>query len=109
MLDFMSTKLSLALAFAAGLTGGMLSSFLTPARVLAQTPAAPPGPLSQGMPQAEIRARKFVLVDAAGNSVGIFTTSISNTAQGGAAVVLQDEHGREIWRAGGGFRSLSGR
>ena len=59
----MNTKLNVALALAAGFLGGVLSHYLAPTAVLAQSqPAAP----------KEIRAERFVVVDGKGTARGIF-------------------------------------
>ena len=83
----MNRKLSLSLALAAGLFGGLLSRFVIPLPVLAQTETP-----------KEIRAQSLVLVDEKSHIVWTFkpTESTSPTP----AVVLLDWRGREIWRAG---------
>jgi hypothetical protein len=75
----MDTKLVLILSFAAGLTGGIVSQWVTPELVHAQTQAPAP---------KEITAQSFALTDASGNRVGELTVSrngrpaISLTYQG---------------------------
>ncbi len=59
----MSTKMTIALALAAGFIGGTISQRIVPTVVQAQQQAA--------MPQ-EIRAHKFVLVDDSGVDRGVF-------------------------------------
>lgn len=77
--------LNLALALAAGLTGGALSHFLTPPAVQAETPAAP----------TELRARSFLLVNEKGAIRGTFSLD----ASGHPALRLFDANGREVWSA----------
>ena len=60
----MTTKLTMALSLAAGLAGGILSQYIAPALVHAQTQTPMP---------KEIRAQSFTLVDASGNRVGALT------------------------------------
>jgi hypothetical protein len=59
----MSPKTTIALALAAGFIGGIASQRIVPAPVWAQEQASVP---------QEIRAHKFVLVDEAGVSRGVF-------------------------------------
>jgi hypothetical protein len=101
----MSKSLTVILALAAGLAGGMLSRYIAPPAAHAQA--------SQRQP-AEIRAQSFVLVDSANRTIGTFTFDprsgprILNVPNGGAVttpsptrIVLRDAAGREIWSAGG--------
>ena len=77
-------KRSVVLSFAAGLLGGVLSHYLSPQLVHAQSPAP-----------TEFRAERFVLVNDKGAVLG----TLSN--EGGRPYLkLFDEHGREIWSAG---------
>jgi hypothetical protein len=85
----MTSKLTIVIALFAGLAGGMLTRFVTPAPVFAQTPATAP---------SELRARSFALVDPSDHTVGTFTT---DGRAGGMRIVLRDANGREIWSAGG--------
>src|SRR5215472_6740728 len=62
----MSTKQTLVLSLAAGLTGGIFSRYLTPEMVHAQTQTPAP---------KEISAQSFALLDANGNRVGALTFS----------------------------------
>lgn len=88
----MHRKLNLTLALAAGLLGGVLSRYLAPLPVLAQTG-----------PAKEIRAQSFVLIDGNNNVVGTFTAS-PLAAPGkpiqNQTVILLDRNDKEIWRAG---------
>ena len=59
----MDKNMTLVLAFAAGVVGGMLSHYLTPTIALAQ---------SQNVAPKEVRAQSFVLVDAKGVARGVF-------------------------------------
>jgi hypothetical protein len=59
----MSAKATIALGIAAGFVGGIVSQHIVPASVWAQEQASVP---------QEIRAHKFVLVDDAGVSRGVF-------------------------------------
>jgi len=81
-------KLNLALTLASGLVGGVVSHYLAPPSVQAQSPAPP---------AAEVRARSFLLVNDKGVVVGKFSAE-----QGGKpAIRLFDATGREIWSAEG--------
>jgi hypothetical protein len=64
----MNRKLNFALALAAGILGGVLSHYLAPIVVLAQSQNAPP---------KEIRAQRFILVDAKGIPRGVFAIETS--------------------------------
>ena len=77
-------KTTVALAFAAGLLGGIASRYLSPQPVLAQS--MPP----------EIRAQRFVLVNEEGKVVGTLSHE-----SGRPALKLFDAKGQEIWSAGG--------
>jgi hypothetical protein len=93
----MNRKLNLSLALAAGLLGGLLSHYITPAPVLAQTQAP-----------KEMKSQSFVLVDEKNNIVGTFMPSEAHAGTS-QAVVLLDRNGREIWRAGVSLKVLSER
>jgi hypothetical protein len=84
----MSRKLNLFLALAAGLFGGLLSRYLTPASVLAQT-----------NPPREIVAQSFVLADGRGHEVGRFTFQPPSGPGQASVVVLLDPEGHEVWRS----------
>jgi hypothetical protein len=90
----MNRTLTLSLALAAGLFGGLLSRYMTLLPVLAQT----------GAPK-EMKAQSFVLVDAKDTVVGTFKPSSDRIP----TVVLLDRNGREIWRAGVSAKVLSER
>jgi hypothetical protein len=77
------SKRIVAMAFASGLLGGVISHYLWPLPVLAETSPA------------EIRARKFVLVNDGGIVLGTFAEEAN-----GPALKLFDTNGREIWVAG---------
>ncbi len=90
-------KLNLALALASGLVGGVVSHYLAPQTVEAQSPAAP---------AAEVRARSFVLVNDKGEVVGRFSAEPGSRP----AIRLFDATGREIWSAEGPvLRAATGR
>ena len=80
------TKFGFVLAIAAGLLGGFASRYLSPEPAHAQVSTP-----------AEIRARKFLLVDEKGHVSGVF-----GMEQGKHQPVIElfDERGRETWRAG---------
>ena len=89
-------KLNLALALAAGFLGGVLSHYLAPPVVQAESPAVP----------AELRARSFLLVSEKGTVRGTFALD----SQGRPALRLFDATGREVWSAEGPFiRASTGR
>ena len=94
----MNRKLNLTLALAAGLLGGVLSRYITPSPVLAQTG-----------PAKEVRAQSFVLVDDNNNVVGTFTASQRVPKPGGQnqTVILLDRNDKEIWRAGVSVKVLA--
>ncbi|HKO04075.1 MAG TPA: hypothetical protein VJW51_04975 [Candidatus Acidoferrales bacterium] len=79
---------SLALAFAAGLAGGLLSQGIATKPVLAESPAPTP---------KEVRAQSFVLVNEAGSVLGKFSLD----GGGRPAIRLFDSKGREIWSVEG--------
>jgi hypothetical protein len=78
---------NVALAFGAGLLGGVLSHYLSPQVAQAQ----PPAPMVR-----EERAKSFVLVDDKGVVLGRFCNE-----RGRASLKLFDERGHEIWAIGG--------
>jgi len=88
-------KRSLILSLAAGLAGGLLSHYLSPQLVHAQS-----------QPLRELRAGSFVLV----NDNGSVLATLSDEG-GRPSLRLFDEHGQEIWSAGGKFvrRASAGR
>jgi hypothetical protein len=83
----MNRKVNPSLALAVGLLGGLLSRYIVLTPVLAQ-PAAP----------RQIIAQSFILVDSKNNIVGVFKPSPKSDQP--PTVVLLDQNGREIWRAG---------
>jgi hypothetical protein len=83
----MNRTLTLFLALAAGLLGGLLSRYVAPMPVHAQ--AQMPAP-------KEIRAQNFVLVNAQGVEVGL----MGFNPQGHPVIKLVDERGRTLWSAG---------
>lgn len=86
----MHRKLTLPLAIAAGLLGGLLSRYIAPLPVSAQT-----------TPLQELRAQSFVLVDGHNNTIATFRPVLTNsTLSAGPAIVLLDRNNKEIWRAG---------
>jgi hypothetical protein len=90
-------KLNLALALVSGLVGGVVSHYLAPPSVQAQSP----GPAA-----AEVRARSFLLVNDKGVVVGRFSAEPG----GKPAIRLFDASGREIWSAEGPvMRAATGR
>jgi hypothetical protein len=88
-------KLNFTLMLAAGLLGGLLSRYVTPARVLAQAPL----PVTK-----ELSAQSFVLTDETGNIIGAFKPSADPNHR---TVVFVDRNGRETWRAGYSVKALS--
>jgi hypothetical protein len=83
----MNRTLTLAMALAAGLLGGLLSRYLAPVPVHAQAQAPAP---------KEIRAQNFVLVNSQGVEVGL----MGFDPQGRPVIKLVDEGGRTLWSAG---------
>jgi len=79
-------KLNLTLALASGLVGGLVSHYLSPRTVEAQSPAPP---------AREIRAQSFVLVNEAGSVMGKFAVDRGSMP----AIRLFDSKGHEIWSA----------
>ena len=98
----MSTRLTAALALAAGLAGGLGSRFIAPPTAHAQ---------AQQQPTREIRAQSVVLVDASNGVIGTFTSETQQRFMtlpnqtvripGISRILLRDAMGREIWSAGG--------
>jgi hypothetical protein len=91
-------RMTIAVALVAGLVGGVISRYLSPAPVLAQQAQA------QSPAPVELRAQRFVLVNPDGGVAGTFTveqpkpTDIPFTPP---SIRLLDWSGKEIWRAGG--------
>jgi hypothetical protein len=82
----MGTKATVVLAFAAGLTGGIVSQRIINTPVYAQAPASA---------AKEIRAEKFVLVDDNGSPRGAFGI---RTQDGWPTLEITDKDGH-AWRA----------
>ncbi len=80
-----------------GLLGGVLSHYVMPVSVLAQT-----------QPPKEIKAQSFALVDDRNNTIGTFKPAF-DPITGAPTVVLLDRNGRELWRAGASVKVLSER
>jgi hypothetical protein len=78
-------KRTIVLSFAAGLAGGLLSHYASPLPVHAQSVAP-----------KEFRAESFILVDPKGAVLGTLSAE-----QGRPSFRLFDEHGHQIWSAGG--------
>jgi hypothetical protein len=103
----MNNKLSVVIALFAGLGGGMLTRFIAPPSVFAQT--------QNSAVTKEVRAQSFTLVDQYDNVAGTFTAESMGSANiilpgDGSAprvqrrpmrIVLRDSYGHEIWSAGG--------
>ena len=110
----MNNKLSVAVALLAGLVGGMLTRYIAPPSVFAQTQNAQ---AQNSAVTKEVRAESFTLVDQYGNVAGTFTAESMGAARiftpgdgstpqmqlqrGPVRIVLRDAHGHEIWSAGG--------
>jgi hypothetical protein len=114
MINRISAKLNLALSIAAGLAGGILSHYVSPELVHAQTPAPAP---------KVIQAQSFVLVNDAGTKLGEFTidpdgkpnirlfdNQVTNSSSRGFYVTspngrtgVSPESLRVIWNARGGM------
>jgi hypothetical protein len=104
----MTNKLSVALALAAGLLGGLLTRYVAPPAAFAQ---------NQASVSKEIRAQSFTLVDSSDRVVGTFTSESAGppppppppgvvpppprrSPAWRTRIVLRDSTGREIWSAG---------
>jgi hypothetical protein len=81
-------KMNLALALASGLVGGVISHYLAPQTVHAESTASP---------VSEVRARSFLLV----NDKGVVVGRLAAESDGKPAIRLFDSSGREIWSAEG--------
>jgi hypothetical protein len=77
------SKRLVAVAFVSAVLGSVMSHYLWPQSVFAESSPA------------EIRARKFVLVNEQGSVLGTFAEEAN-----GPALKLFDANGREIWFAG---------
>jgi len=99
--NLINKMITVALSPAAGLTGGLLTRYITPATAYAQASVT-----------KEVRARSFTLVDDLDRPVGTFTIDpplfganpLPPSANGSSSIrriVLLDNTGKEIWSAGG--------
>jgi hypothetical protein len=90
-----NSRLTLTVAIAAGLAGGLLSRFVVPTSAQAQTQ-------TQAQPSApkEIRAQSFVLVDQKGTAYGLLGFS----PQGRPIIKLLDAKGQTLWSTEPGLR-----
>ena len=92
-------KSTIAVALAAGLIGGVISRYISPAPVLAQQAQA------QSPAPVELRAQRFSLVNPDGSVVATFTVDHPKTPDSfplpPPSVRLLDSGGKELWRAGG--------
>jgi hypothetical protein len=97
----MNKTLTIALAFAAGLLGGLLARYVALPSVHAQ---------AQAPSALEIRAQAFTLTDAQGHANGTFTLRSDQATLFGLPlpprIVLLDPVGRKIWTAGGAPKSV---
>ena len=98
----MNRAITLFLALAAGFSGGLLSPIVISTPVHAQ--------VSNGDGK-EVRAQSFTLLDDNNKVVATFKPSVKLPQGKSLDVVLLDQNGREIWRAGSGMslRSLDTR
>jgi hypothetical protein len=80
-------RLNPLLAIVAGMLGGLVTHYITPASVHAQASAP-----------KEVQAQSFVILDRDNNVVGTFRAL--RNLRDEASVVLVDPDGHEIWRAG---------
>jgi hypothetical protein len=87
----MHQRLNLVLALAAGLSGGVLSRYILPTPVLAQTPAPAP---------KELRSLSFIVVDDKNNVVGSFKRSVTKPGETPTVVLLVLD-GMVVWRGSG--------
>jgi hypothetical protein len=91
-------RMTIAIALAAGLVGGVISRYISPAPVLAQQ-AQPQSPAP-----VELRAQRFVLVNPDGSVAGTFAVEQPKPTDFPfmpRSIRLLDWSGKEIWRAGG--------
>jgi len=87
----MNRPIILILALTAGLLGGLLSHFVISTPVHAQ---------ASQRSEKEFRAQSFTLVDENNKVVATFKPSVELQQGKKFDVVLLDQNGREIWRAG---------
>jgi len=100
-------RMTIVVALTAGLVGGVLSRYVSPAPVLAQQAQAP------GPAPVELRAQRFALVNPDGSVVATFVVDQPKLPEGlqpngpGGLIFappyirLLDRSGKEIWSAGG--------
>lgn len=86
----MKLPLATPLALFAGLLGGALSRYIAPLPVFAQVPST----------QREIRAQSFVLTDATGATIGVFTSAPQRFDPQKRMIILLGQDGNKIWSAG---------
>jgi hypothetical protein len=92
----MNKTLTLILALAAGILGGLLTRYTGPPTAFAQKLA----PIAK-----EIRAESFSLVDSSDRVLGTFTAESApgiSPLSSRTRIVLRDSSGRVIWSAAGG-------
>jgi hypothetical protein len=77
---------NLALSLAAGLLGGIISTYFSPQLVHAQS-----------QPSSEVRAQCFTLVNQDGVALGSFSFDVL----GRPKIVLRDKAGHEVWAVDG--------
>jgi hypothetical protein len=91
-------KMTIVVALVAGLAGGAISRYISPAPVLAQqTQARNPAPV-------ELRAQRFALLNPDGAVVATFTVDqprFDPTSLNTPSIRLLDATGKELWSAGG--------
>ena len=91
-------RMTIVVALAAGLAGGVISRYVSPAPVLAQQP--PP----KNAAPVELRAQRFSLINPDGAVVATFTVDqprFDPSAPNTPSVRLTDSNGKEIWSVGG--------
>ena len=107
----MNNKLTITIAFAAGMLGSGVMRYIAPPLAFAQ---------DQPSTVKEIRAERVALVDSSNQIVGVFTTElaaasngVARTLPGGATVittpmqvVLKDAKGRDIWHPDAGIKLM---
>lgn len=91
----MNRRINIALSFAAGVLGGLLSHYIVAKPVLAQSLVVPP---------KEISAQTFILANDKGVPYGLFGFD----ADGNATIRLQDRSGKVVWSTvRGGLQPLA--
>ena len=88
----MTNRITIALALAAGLAGGLLTRYIAPPPVYAQASVTD-----------EVRARSFTVVDEKGDSIGTLTAESNRlgTFRGVPHLVMKDSNGRTLQVFGG--------